>query len=62
MGLGHEIRTPLNSIFGYAQLLERRQEGSPDNAVRVIRRSAEHLSGLVDGLLDMSASKAACCA
>ena len=54
VGLGHEIRTPLNSIFGYAQLLERRQEGSPDNAIRVIRRSAEHLSGLVDGLLDMS--------
>ena len=54
VGLGHEIRTPLNSIFGYAQLLERRPEGSPDNAIRVIRRSAEHLSGLVDGLLDMS--------
>jgi signal transduction histidine kinase/CheY-like chemotaxis protein len=54
VGLGHEIRTPLNSIFGYAQLLERRQEGSSDNAIRVIRRSAEHLSGLVDGLLDMS--------
>jgi signal transduction histidine kinase/CheY-like chemotaxis protein len=54
VGLGHEIRTPLNSIFGYAQLLERGNASSPDAAVRVIRRSAEHLSNLIDGLLDVS--------
>ncbi len=54
VGLSHEIRTPLNSIFGYAQLLERGSAGSSDNAVRVIRRSAEHLSNLIDGLLDVS--------
>jgi signal transduction histidine kinase len=54
VGITHEIRTPLNSIFGYAQLLERGSAGSPDNAVRVIRRSAEHLSNLIDGLLDVS--------
>ncbi len=54
VGLSHEIRAPLNSIFGYAQLLERGSAGSPDNAVRVIRRSAEHLSNLIDGLLDVS--------
>ncbi len=54
VGISHEIRTPLNSIFGYAQLLERGSASSPDNAVRVIRRSAEHLSNLIDGLLDVS--------
>jgi signal transduction histidine kinase len=54
VGISHEIRTPLNSIFGYAQLLERGNSGSPDTAVRVIRRSAEHLSNLIDGLLDVS--------
>jgi signal transduction histidine kinase/DNA-binding NarL/FixJ family response regulator len=54
VGISHEIRTPLNSIFGYAQLLERGSAASPDNAVRVIRRSAEHLSNLIDGLLDVS--------
>jgi CheY-like chemotaxis protein len=54
VGLSHEIRTPLNSISGYAQLLERGSVNNPDNAVRVIRRSAEHLSNLIDGLLDVS--------
>ena len=54
VGVSHEIRTPLNSIFGYAQLLERGIAGPADNAVRVIRRSAEHLTNLIDGLLDVS--------
>jgi signal transduction histidine kinase/CheY-like chemotaxis protein len=54
VGISHEIRTPLNSIFGYAQLLERGSAESADNAVRVIRRSSEHLSNLIDGLLDIS--------
>ena len=54
VGISHEIRTPLNSIFGYAQLLERGSADSPENAVRVIRRSTEHLSNLIDGLLDVS--------
>ena len=54
VGISHEIRTPLNSIYGYAQLLESGQEASPDHAVRIIRRSSEHLSSLIDGLLDVS--------
>jgi len=54
VGISHEIRTPLNSIFGYAQLLERGSAESAENAVRVIRRSSEHLSNLIDGLLDIS--------
>ena len=56
VGLSHELRTPLNAIFGYAQLLE--QDASlppkPRDQVRVVRRSAEHLSGLIDGMLDIS--------
>jgi signal transduction histidine kinase/CheY-like chemotaxis protein/purine-cytosine permease-like protein len=54
VGLSHEMRTPLNSIYGYAQLLERTPTLPSGNAVRVIRRSAEHLAGLIDGLLDIS--------
>ena len=53
-GISHEIRTPLNSIYGYAQLLERGAAGPSDNAIRVIRRSAEHMADLIDGILDIS--------
>lgn len=54
VGVIHEIRAPLNAIFGYAQLLERGSTLRPADAVRIIRRSTEHLSNLVDGLLDIS--------
>jgi nitrogen-specific signal transduction histidine kinase/CheY-like chemotaxis protein len=54
IGVSHEIRAPLNAISGYAQLLERNATARPEDAVRVIRRSAEHLSNLIDGLLDIS--------
>ncbi|MFO1110163.1 MAG: ATP-binding protein [Bradyrhizobium sp.] len=56
VGLSHELRSPLNAISGYAQLLE--QDASlldrPREQVRVVRRSADHLSGLIDGILDIS--------
>ena len=54
VGVIHEIRAPLNAIFGYAQLLEAGGTLRPDEAIRTIRRSAAHLSNLVDGLLDIS--------
>lgn len=56
VGLSHELRTPLNAVFGYAQILEHDESIAPSrqNRVRVIRRSAEHLSGLIDGLLEIS--------
>ncbi|MGC2123597.1 MAG: ATP-binding protein, partial [Xanthobacteraceae bacterium] len=56
VALSHELRTPLNAILGYAQLLERDSAIPPPriNAIKVVRRSAEHLSGLIDGLLDIS--------
>jgi signal transduction histidine kinase len=56
VGLSHELRTPLNAILGYARILER-DPSIPErraDAVKVVRRSAEHLSGLIDGLLDIS--------
>lgn len=54
-GMSHEFRTPLNSILGYSQVLLR----SADNeAVRgpvaTIQRSGQHLSSLIDGMLDLA--------
>ncbi len=54
VSVSHEIRSPLNSIYGYAQLLERGSDLKPDDVGRVICRSSEHLSNLVDGLLDIA--------
>lgn len=56
VGLSHELRTPLNAVSGYAQLLER-DPAIPEPrrpAISSIRRSADYLSGLIDGLLDIS--------
>lgn len=55
-GISHELRTPLNSILGYAQLLENdtRITGDWHRQLRVIRRGAEHLTDLIEGLLDIS--------
>ena len=54
VGVSHEIRSPLNAIYGYAQLLERRSGINAQEAGGVIRRSSEHLTNIVDGLLDIS--------
>ncbi|MBB4005187.1 hybrid sensor histidine kinase/response regulator [Aurantimonas endophytica] len=56
VGMSHELRTPLNSILGFAQILEQDPAlpGKRRGAVKVIRRSGEHLAGLIDGLLDIS--------
>lgn len=54
--INHELRSPLNAVFGYIQLLDR-DPAIPSrwrNAVRVIRRSAEHMSGLIEDLFDIS--------
>ncbi len=56
VGISHELRTPLNAVLGYAQLLERDGSIPPHrrDAITVIRRSGEHLAGLIEGLLDIS--------
>lgn len=54
VAVSHEIRAPLNAIYGYAQLLERGGAVSPAEAGLVIRRSAEHLTNLIEGILEIS--------
>lgn len=54
VSMSHEIRSPLNAIYGYAQLMERGHQIAPVEAAKVIRRSAEHLTNLVEGLMDIS--------
>lgn len=51
--VSHEIRSPLNAIYGYAQLVER-DGATAQEAARVIQRCTEHLTSLVEGLLDIS--------
>ncbi|MGK6321741.1 ATP-binding protein [Sphingomonas sp. DT-51] len=54
VAVSHEIRSPLNVIYGYAQLLERDDSISGAEAGTIIRRSAEHVTNLVEGLLEIS--------
>ena len=55
-GISHELRSPLNAILGYAQLMEgdERLPRERRRAVQVIRESGEHLTAIIDGLLDIS--------
>ncbi|MCB8878884.1 response regulator [Acidisoma cellulosilytica] len=56
VGISHELRSPLNAILGYAQLLEKDSDIPPRKreGLRIIRRSGEHLTALIGGLLDIS--------
>ena len=55
-GVSHELRTPLNTIFGYAQLMEAdtHLDAKSQKISSVIRRSSEHLSDVIEGLLEIS--------
>jgi signal transduction histidine kinase len=53
--MSHELRTPLNAIAGYAELLELGMRGPVSNqqkeAIARIRRSQQHLLGIVNDIL-----------
>lgn len=55
-GISHELRTPLQSILGYAQLLADTPDLPPRQArgLRIIHRSGQYLTDLIEGLLDIS--------
>jgi signal transduction histidine kinase/AmiR/NasT family two-component response regulator len=57
--MSHEIRTPLTAILGFADML--REEGDLSKAppkrieqIDTVRRSGEHLLGIVNDVLDMA--------
>ncbi len=54
--MSHELRTPLNAILGFAQLMTRSKEITPEHKenLEVIGRSGEHLLTLINDVLDMS--------
>jgi signal transduction histidine kinase/ligand-binding sensor domain-containing protein/CheY-like chemotaxis protein len=54
--MSHELRTPLNAILGFSQLLDRDPKlGSEQKEnLGVIRKSGEHLLGLINDVLSMS--------
>lgn len=56
--MSHEFRTPLNSITGLSRLLLDRSDGDltpeQEKQVRLIRKSAEDLTELVNDLLDLA--------
>ena len=54
--MSHELRTPLNGILGYAQILNRGKnlDEKQHNGVNIIRRSGDHLLGLINEVLDLA--------
>ena len=54
--MSHELRTPLNAVLGFAQLLERGRslEAQDRHFLGIIRRSGEHLLGLINDVLSIA--------
>jgi two-component system, sensor histidine kinase and response regulator len=58
--MSHELRTPLNAILGFVQIMDRDRTLGPEQRdnLAVILRSGEHLLGLIDDVLSISAIEA----
>jgi len=54
--MSHELRTPLNAVLGFAQLMDRETERSAGDreSLGIIRRSGEHLLGLINDVLSLA--------
>ena len=55
--MSHEIRTPMNAILGFAELLRRGWQHSPQDTQRhldIILGSGRHLLALINDILDLS--------
>ena len=56
--LGHELRNPLSPILTALQLMKLRGEPGSERERTVIERQVDHLTRLVDDLLDVVAHRA----
>jgi signal transduction histidine kinase/CheY-like chemotaxis protein len=53
--MSHEIRTPLNAVIGITGLLlEEKQIPKTENYLKIIRQAGEHLTGIINDILDLS--------
>jgi len=54
--MSHELRTPLNAILGFTQLMTRDTSigEEPQENLKIINRSGEHLLKLINDILEMS--------
>src|SRR5690606_31808168 len=57
--MSHELRTPLHGILGLSRMLLRAAPNRRDHdSIDLIRRSGEHLLGLINNILDFSQAEA----
>ena len=61
--MSHELRTPLNAILGFSQLLGSDPDinESQRETLNIINRSGEHLTDLINEVLEMSKIEAGIC-
>jgi len=54
--MSHELRTPLNAIIGFSDILQRDPaiSGSRQETLGIIRKSGDHLLGLINDVLDIA--------
>ena len=55
-GMSHELRGPLNSVLGFSEILiaDPGLESRHREVIEIIRGSGEHLSSLIDDILDLA--------